>query len=62
VFDESLRGLAEGHYPWDLESKPNMMPTPNISKVERWRTACSCLTTKRRTDDHHPNERDGCRL
>jgi len=33
VFDESLRGLAEGHYPWDLESKPNMMTNANISKV-----------------------------
>src|SRR6478609_9338861 len=34
VFDESLRGLAEGHYPWDLESKPNMMTNANIAKVE----------------------------
>ena len=34
VFDESLRGLAEGHYPWDLEAKPNMMTNANISKVE----------------------------
>src|SRR6202142_3543550 len=34
VFDESLRGLAEGHYPWDLESKPNMMTNVNISKIE----------------------------
>ena len=34
VFDDSLRGLAEGHYPWDLESKPNMMTNANISKVE----------------------------
>src|SRR6202041_2084898 len=34
VFDESLRGLAEGHYPWDLEAKPNMMTNPNISKIE----------------------------
>src|ERR1700740_162814 len=34
VFDESLRGLAEGHYPWDLESRPNMMTNANISKVE----------------------------
>ena len=30
VFDESLRGLAEGHYPWDLEAKPNMMTNANI--------------------------------
>ena len=35
VFDESLRGLAEGHYPWDLESKPNMMTNANISKIEQ---------------------------
>src|ERR1700691_1899640 len=34
VFDESLRGLAEGHYPWDLEVKPNMMTNANISKIE----------------------------
>ncbi|WP_146687854.1 hypothetical protein [Bradyrhizobium canariense] len=34
VFDESLRGLAEGHYPWDLESKPNMMTNANIAKIE----------------------------
>ena len=34
VFDESLRGLAEGHYPWDLESEPNMMTNANIAKVE----------------------------
>jgi hypothetical protein len=34
VFDEALRGLAEGHYPWDLEAKPNMMTNANISKVE----------------------------
>jgi hypothetical protein len=34
VFDESLRGLAEGHYPWDLESMPNMMTNANIAKIE----------------------------
>jgi hypothetical protein len=34
VFDESLRGLAEGHYPWDLEAKPNMMTNANIAKIE----------------------------
>jgi len=34
VFVESLRGLAEGHYPWDLESEPNMMTNANIAKVE----------------------------
>jgi hypothetical protein len=32
--DDSLRGLAEGHYPWDLESEPNMMTNANIAKVE----------------------------
>jgi hypothetical protein len=34
VFDESLRGLAEGHYPWDLEAKPNMMTNANIAKID----------------------------
>jgi hypothetical protein len=34
VFEESLRGLAEGHYPWDLDSKPNMMTNANIAKVD----------------------------
>ena len=34
VFADSLRGLGEGHYPWDLESEPNMMTNANISKVE----------------------------
>ena len=34
VFDDKLRGLAEGHYPWDLESGPNMMTNANIAQVE----------------------------
>jgi len=34
VFEESLRGLAEGHYPWDLDSKPNAMTNANIAKVD----------------------------
>ncbi|HEY4043520.1 MAG TPA: hypothetical protein VGM32_16965 [Rhodopila sp.] len=34
VFDDSLRGLGEGHYPWDLEAGPNMMTNANIAKVE----------------------------
>lgn len=33
VFDEKLRGLGEGHYPWDLGSKPNMMTNANIAQV-----------------------------
>src|ERR1700759_5184337 len=32
VFDDSLRGLAEGHYPWDLDAKPDKMTNANISK------------------------------
>src|SRR6202167_5545537 len=35
VFDDSLRGLGEGHYPWDLEAKPNMMTNANISRIEK---------------------------
>ena len=34
VFDDSLRGLGEGHYPWDLGSEPNMMTNANIAQVE----------------------------
>jgi hypothetical protein len=34
VFDESLRGLGEGHYPWDLGTGPNMMTNANIAQVE----------------------------
>jgi Cu/Ag efflux protein CusF len=34
VFEESLRGLGEGHYPWDLESGPNMMTNANIAQVQ----------------------------
>src|SRR6266576_2490396 len=34
VFDKSLRGLAEWHYPWDLESEPNMMTNANTAKIE----------------------------
>lgn len=33
VFEESLRGLGEGHYPWDLESGPNMMTNANLAQV-----------------------------
>lgn len=34
VFDEKLRGLGEGHYPWDLDSTPNMMTNANIAKID----------------------------
>lgn len=34
VFAEALRGLAEGHYPWDLETEPNMMTNANIAQIE----------------------------
>jgi hypothetical protein len=34
VFAESLRGVGEGHYPWDLESGPNMMTNANIAQVQ----------------------------
>jgi tetratricopeptide (TPR) repeat protein len=34
VFDESLRRLGEGHYPWDLGSGPNMMTNADIAQVE----------------------------
>jgi hypothetical protein len=34
VFAEDLRGLGEGHYPWDLDGGPNMMTNANIAKVQ----------------------------
>ncbi|HJS84604.1 MAG TPA: hypothetical protein VJ779_04020 [Acetobacteraceae bacterium] len=34
VFEESLRGLGEGHYPWDLDTGPNMMTNANIAQVQ----------------------------
>lgn len=33
VFADSLRGLAEGHYPWDLDDDANMMTNANIANV-----------------------------
>lgn len=33
VFDEALRGLAEGHYPWDLVAEPNMMTNAAVGSV-----------------------------
>jgi hypothetical protein len=34
VFDDTLRGVGEGHYPWDLGTGPNMMTNANIAKVD----------------------------
>lgn len=34
VFADSLRGLAEGHYPWDRDSESNMMTNANIAKIQ----------------------------
>ena len=34
VFNDSLRGLAEGHYPWDLDADANMMTNANVGKIE----------------------------
>lgn len=34
VFADSLRGLGEGHYPWDRDQQANMMTNANIAKVE----------------------------
>ena len=33
AFADLLRGLAEGHYPWDLESEPNMTTNANSALV-----------------------------
>ncbi len=34
IFDESLRGLAEGHYPWDLVADENMMTNAQVAWIE----------------------------
>jgi hypothetical protein len=33
IFEETLRGLAEGHYPWDLVGEENMMTNAGIAKL-----------------------------
>ena len=33
IFSEDLRGLAEGHYPWDLVEEDNMMTNANVSRL-----------------------------
>ncbi|MBL26579.1 MAG: hypothetical protein CMM50_03375 [Rhodospirillaceae bacterium] len=34
IFDDSLRGLGEGHYPWDLMDTDNMMTNANVAEIE----------------------------
>ncbi|MGI9493211.1 MAG: hypothetical protein ACR2QF_12495 [Geminicoccaceae bacterium] len=34
IFAEALRGLGEGHYPWDLVDEPNMMTNATIAEIE----------------------------
>jgi len=34
VFAEDLRGLAEGHFAWDLVQEPNTMTNATIAKIE----------------------------
>ncbi len=34
LFTEDLRGIGEGHYPWDLLNEPNMMTNANIAEVK----------------------------
>ena len=33
IFEEALRGLAAGHYPWDLVEQDNMMTNATIAKL-----------------------------
>lgn len=33
IFAEDLRGLGEGHYPWDLVRDPNMMTNATIAEI-----------------------------
>lgn len=34
IFADDLRGLGEGHYPWDLSSEPTMMTNAAIAKID----------------------------
>jgi hypothetical protein len=34
LFANDLRGLGEGHYPWDLVEKPNMMTNATIAQIK----------------------------
>lgn len=34
VFAEDLRGLAEGHFPWDLVEEPNTMTNATVAEVK----------------------------
>lgn len=34
IFDESLRGIGEGHYPWDLMDTENMMTNASVAEIE----------------------------
>ena len=62
VFVESLRGLAEGHYPWDLESEPNMMTNANIAKVEEAGADRVLKLDYKGGEQTIARQRDRCRL
>src|SRR5512132_1192866 len=34
LFADDLRGLGEGHYPWDLVDKPNMMTNATVAEIK----------------------------
>ena len=34
LFADDLRGLGEGHYPWDLVGQPNMMTNATVAQVK----------------------------
>jgi hypothetical protein len=35
LFADDLRGLGEGHYPWDLVDKPNMMTNATVAEIKQ---------------------------
>jgi hypothetical protein len=34
LFADDLRGLGEGHYPWDLVQEPNMMTNATVAEIK----------------------------
>ena len=57
VFPETLRGFAEGHYPWDLGPKSMMTNATIAQKVQKVDGETVDVTYKgRRKENHHSHE------
>jgi hypothetical protein len=57
IFEESLRGLGEGHYPWDLVAEENMMTNANVGRLLR--EADGRTLTDTYMEGEEPNRTEG---